>query len=191
MGKSYQHLLWEEISREKVQDCKIFDYYKAKRVSPSGYHSDITLLDSPNSVTVISIVENDEGEECFLMVRQFRHGTSEVTLEFPAGLVDAGEEPKVAALREFAEETGYFSDSIVELGHVCPNPAYLNNFNYTFLIKKPEYRGLEKFDSGEFLELVKYPVKDFDRLVGEGEFANGMMMISYLFYLKWLRGASK
>lgn len=183
--ENYEHLKWKEISREKIKDCVIFDYYKARRVAPNGMEMDVTLLDSPDSVTIISIVKNEDGVDCFLMVRQFRHGNEEVVLEFPAGLVDAGEKPKDAAMREFSEETGYVGKSAIELGKVCPNPAYLNNLNYTYFIEEPVYKGLEHFDSGEVLDLVKVPIKEAHEKIGEGELSNGMMMISYLFYLKW------
>eukprot|EP00927_Polykrikos_kofoidii_P075276 TRINITY_DN71393_c0_g1_i1.p1 TRINITY_DN71393_c0_g1~~TRINITY_DN71393_c0_g1_i1.p1 ORF type:complete len:270 (+),score=43.00 TRINITY_DN71393_c0_g1_i1:70-810(+) len=42
-----------------------------------------------------------------LLVRQYRPAVDCFTLEFPAGLVDEGELPEVAALRELKEETGY------------------------------------------------------------------------------------
>ena len=43
----------------------------------------------------------------YILVRQFRPPTGGYVLEFPAGLVDSGETPAEAALRELSEETGY------------------------------------------------------------------------------------
>ena len=37
-----------------------------------------------------------------------------ISVEFPAGLIDQGESPEQAALRELAEETGYGSEASPE-----------------------------------------------------------------------------
>ena len=42
-----------------------------------------------------------------MTVKQYRPPVDAYTLELPAGLIDAGEEPSTAAVREFLEETGY------------------------------------------------------------------------------------
>lgn len=42
-----------------------------------------------------------------LLVLQFRPPLNRVTVELPAGLIDPGESPEVAAVREMKEETGY------------------------------------------------------------------------------------
>ena len=42
-----------------------------------------------------------------ILVRQFRPPVDSFTIELPAGLVDKGETPEQAALRELKEETGY------------------------------------------------------------------------------------
>jgi 8-oxo-dGTP pyrophosphatase MutT (NUDIX family) len=69
-----------------------------------------------------------------VFVRQFRHGTQEMTLEIPGGMVDADDaSPATAARREMVEEAGYDSPTIVSLGVVTPNPALLTNRCHTFL----------------------------------------------------------
>lgn len=42
-----------------------------------------------------------------VLVKQFRPPVNRLMLEFPAGLVDSGEAPEAAAIRELKEETGY------------------------------------------------------------------------------------
>ena len=42
-----------------------------------------------------------------IVIRQFRPPTGRLVYEFPAGLINPDEDPKVAAVRELKEETGY------------------------------------------------------------------------------------
>ena len=53
----------------------------------------------------------------YILIRQFRPPTDSYILEFPAGLVDPGENPETTATRELLEETGYVG--IVE--NISPN----------------------------------------------------------------------
>ena len=43
----------------------------------------------------------------YVLIRQFRPPANAFVLEFPAGLINEGEDPEVSALRELKEETGY------------------------------------------------------------------------------------
>ncbi len=126
------YLKWKEISRNKLLDCRIFDVFNVKRESEKGIRGDFCLLNAPDWVTIVPLLKNPSGEDSFLMVKQFRHGSGEITLEFPAGLVENGENPSDAAARELLEETGYKAGTLIEAGKVNPNPAFMNNSFITF-----------------------------------------------------------
>ncbi|WP_169305312.1 NUDIX hydrolase [Coraliomargarita akajimensis] len=71
------------------------------------------------------IARTVEGE--LVMIRQFRWGADELTWEFPGGIVDEGEDPVVAGVRELREETGYVGENARLIGQCSPNPAILDN----------------------------------------------------------------
>ena len=52
------------------------------------------------------------GQPSVVLVRQFRPPLDAHTIELPAGLVDAGETPATAALRELKEETGFIGKAL-------------------------------------------------------------------------------
>lgn len=123
---------WETVAHEKLQDCRVFEVYRKTSRSPrTGREHDFYRIDAAEWVNVVALTEDDE----FVMVRQFRHGNDEITLEIPGGIVDPGESPAEAAARELLEETGYRGAAPVALGLVNPNPALFGNGCHTFLIR--------------------------------------------------------
>ena len=184
--KTDKKLLWKDIERKKLQSCRIFDLYEVKRISPVGRERSFFLLDAPDWITVIPVLKNDEGIECFLMVEQFRHGSSKLTLEFPAGIVDKDESPENAALRELKEETGYRAGKITELGAVSPNPAFMNNSTYTFAAFDLELTDIQHLDDDEFIHFHLIPVSTVEKEMGTGRYSNGVMMMALAYYKRWL-----
>ena len=122
--------IWPLLEEETLQDCRIFNVLRARARSPrTGQAHDFYRIESVDWVNVVPLTLDDQ----VVMVRQFRHGSREVTLEIPGGMVDPGEEPAAAAARELLEETGYRAGDVVSLGRVSPNPALFDNRVHTFL----------------------------------------------------------
>ena len=86
-------------------------------------------IESAEWVNVVALTPEDD----LVMVRQFRQGSREVTLEIPGGLVDPGEQPITAAGRELLEESGYRAGRIESLGSINPNPALFANRVHMFV----------------------------------------------------------
>lgn len=59
--------------------------------------------DKPDAVVIIA---TDEADERILINKEFRMAVGDWVYNFPAGLIDPGEEPKESAARELKEETG-------------------------------------------------------------------------------------
>jgi 8-oxo-dGTP pyrophosphatase MutT (NUDIX family) len=66
--------------------------------------------DSVDAVVILAILKydtSDPSKDEIVCVKQFRPPVDAYTIELPAGLIDANEDPATAASREFTEETGY------------------------------------------------------------------------------------
>lgn len=122
---------WETLASRLLGDYRIFRLWEQTRRSPrTGLAKPFYVLESGDWANIIPLT--NDGNVVF--VRQFRHGTQEMTLEIPGGMVDADDvSPATAARREMVEEAGYDSPTIVSLGAVTPNPALFTNRCHTFL----------------------------------------------------------
>ena len=87
------------------------------------------VMDFPNWVNVIAITKDGD----FVMIDQYRHALGETHYELVAGVVDEGETPLQAAMRELSEETGYEGGEWQAFMQLSPNPTNHTNMSYTFL----------------------------------------------------------
>jgi 8-oxo-dGTP pyrophosphatase MutT (NUDIX family) len=92
----------------KRDNSPLFSLLDASVVAPEGYRLPNVVFIRGNAVIVVPQVINQEtGEERFLMVRQRRIGSGGLSLEFPAGMIDhEGDDPAEVGSRELFEETG-------------------------------------------------------------------------------------
>jgi ADP-ribose pyrophosphatase len=182
---------WKERKRKLIAPCRIFDLYQVQRRSPEGKEGSFYLLDAPDWVTVIPFTgsreELQEGKGSFLMVEQYRHGSDSVTMEFPAGTVEPGEDPGICALRELEEETGCRAGQLIELGSVNPNPAFMNNSVTFYLALELGKPGQQNLDEHEEIALHYHPFAEVLEKMGSGTWNNGVMMIA-LAFLQRFRG---
>jgi len=121
---------WTVLSSEQLLDCRIFRIERTLARSPvdRSVH-EFFRIRSVDFAHVVPVTENDE----VVMVRQYRHGSGEMSLEVPAGLIEPSEDPAAAAARECLEETGYATGELRSLGMLRPNPAVFANNLHTFV----------------------------------------------------------
>ncbi|MCA1567353.1 MAG: NUDIX hydrolase [Acidobacteria bacterium] len=170
-------LSWRRLSSEIVADCRIFRVRRDVSVSPHrGSDHDFFVLESPDWINIIPLTANDE----VVMIEQYRHGSEEVTLEIPGGMVDAGESPQAAAAREMLEETGYAATrEVVSLGKVRPNPAIHDNWIHTFLARDVRLRQKPVIESTEHTVVRLVPLADIPRLIADGTINHALVVVGF------------
>lgn len=186
-----EKLFWEEIERTELLDGSIFSVRQVRRRSSDGREGNFILLDAPDWVTVIPVLQGEGDDEGYLMVEQFRHGSGQVTIEFPAGTVDEGEGPRETAFRELLEETGYEAGSMTALGSISPNPAFMNNKVHFFLATELRKVGGQDLDTHEQIHCRAISARVVHSEMGSGQFDNGVMLMALQFYQRLKDGRGK
>ncbi|XP_005095949.1 ADP-sugar pyrophosphatase isoform X2 [Aplysia californica] len=108
-GKS-EHISTKEVARGKwvVLNNVTYKDPTGKERSWEAIGRTTKCKGEADAVGVIAAF-NDPSRKCrcVILVRQYRPPLKAYTIEFPAGLIDAGETAAQAAVREMKEETGY------------------------------------------------------------------------------------
>ncbi len=172
-------LPWSMAGRKKELENRIFSVETRTMISPtSGREHDFFVLEAGDWVNVIPVTPDGQ----VVLVRQFRHGTGEMTLEIPGGLIEDGQTPEQAAARELLEETGFAGRSLKLLARVRPNPAILTNWCYMFLACGVEKTAGTHWDETEEIEVVLADLAAIPEMVKRGEIDHSLVLSAFLFF---------
>ncbi|RKF64773.1 putative Nudix hydrolase P35G2.12 [Golovinomyces cichoracearum] len=122
-----------------------------------------------DAVGIVAIIDLPSGPEIVLQ-RQYRPPVNAVCIEIPAGLVDEGETPEQAAVRELKEETGYVGEASMPTSIMLngtnsySNPGFCNTnlkmIHMTIDMNKPENQNPQpELEENEFIEVFTLPLK--------------------------------
>lgn len=133
---------------------------------PNGKPGMREVCEHPGGVGVLPI-DNDGN---IILVRQYRYPFGEMVLEMPAGKRDHGpaEDHYGCGVRELKEETGCTADEMVYLGAMYPSPGILTEVTHLYAARGLR-QGEVQPDEDEFLELVRIPIAEVERMIADGE----------------------
>jgi 8-oxo-dGTP pyrophosphatase MutT (NUDIX family) len=170
---------WKRMSSKIVGSFRIFSIREDRYQLPRhDREAPFYILESNDWVNVIPLTEAGE----VILIRQFRFGTEEVTLEIPGGIVEAGHTPLQAARNELLEETGFQAEQWDYLGFVHPNPAFLNNRCHSFLARGVRKVAETRLEESEEIEVIKIPYEEIKNLIDKGTISHSLVICAFHFY---------
>lgn len=175
---------WKLLDSEFLVDAPWLKVAKEKcELSNGKIIDDFYTLWQPDWVLILA--RTCDGK--WVMTHQYRHGTGEIALEFPAGIIDKGETPEQAAIRELQEECGYSIDErnsskIQYLGNFPVNPDRHRGRFHVVFIDDVIPAGNAHFDDTEEIECSTLSDEELQSKMANGEFRHPLQMAGYL---KW------
>ena len=163
------------VSEKEIYRGNIIDVDLLTVTLPDGREATRDIVRHPGAAAVIPL--NEKGE--IYMVRQFRKPLDAVSLEIPAGKLDAGEDPVICAGRELKEETGLTAEKLTFLVSLHSTPGFSDEVIHLFAAT-----GLKEGDScadeDEFITTEKYSVAELIDMVLKGKITDAKSMIGIL-----------
>jgi 8-oxo-dGTP pyrophosphatase MutT (NUDIX family) len=148
------------------------DHY---RFEPTGIDAPFVVCESGDWVLVLAITPDGQ----LVLARQFRHGVREAVLEVPGGIVDPGESPVAAGLRELAEETGYTAQRAEYLGRLLPNPALNTAHLHVVLAEGCRPAGTRHLEPLERIDVTLRPLDDIPAMIRSGELRHALVIAAW------------
>ncbi len=154
----------KKIESRLVYEGKILRLHVDTVELPNGKQALREVADHPGGVAIVALDEQDN----VLTVKQYRYVFSRVMEEIPAGKLEAGEDPRDAALRELREETGAEPARFTDLGPIIASPGAYGEVLYLYLAEGLRF-GAQSPDEDEFLDVIRTPFDKMVRRVLDGE----------------------
>lgn len=170
---------WDSIENEVVGEYDAFSVRRHVMRSPrTGDLHAFHVVDVPMCVQVIPFTPDGR----VILVEQFRQGVQRVSLEFPAGVVEDGEDPVGTAVRELEEETGYRAEVAELLGDFDPDPAIQSNAIKIIVARGCRADGAQDQDDGEDVEVRLVAVDEVGALIDEGRIRHAASISAWHLY---------
>lgn len=150
------------IKTEKIFDGKIISLQVDDVKLPNDKTSKREIVKHPGAVAIIAITDDNK----ILFVKQYRKPLERSLVEIPAGRIEINEDPKVTAIRELEEETGYTTKDVQYVTSFYTSPGFADEIIHIYFSNEltqltTEVRG----DEDEFVEVLELTLDQANELL--------------------------
>jgi ADP-ribose pyrophosphatase len=154
------------LSSQKIYEGKIISLRLEEVELPDGNRAKRELVQHPGAVALIPIT--NEGK--IILVKQYRKSLNRSLIEIPAGRIEVGEDPKITALRELEEETGYGAREVTYIQSFATSPGFADEIIHLYLAENLyEIENPAAGDEDEFIELLEATIDEAEQMVAAGD----------------------
>lgn len=176
---------WDILHDSLHADCTVFQVHRQRCKHPhDAREGDFFVIRCADWVLGLPVTRDGR----LVLVRQYRFGTGNLSWEPPGGVLDAGEDPVSAAVRETREETGYLAPAAVLMGSCSPNPAILGNRAHFVLLEDCAPGAELDLDANEEIEVGLFTGDEAVAMILDGRIHHAVA-INAIFHLRAARPA--
>jgi ADP-ribose pyrophosphatase len=170
---------WKQISSDYIHKETWFNLRRDRLLKGNGEEMyPYYVLEYSTWASVFPVTA--EGK--IILLKQYRYGVGEWSIEVPGGIMDPDEtDPLEAGRRELLEETGYSCGDIREIAKVAPNPATANNWMHIYFATGCTLTHAQAFDPHEELEVFLADVDEVKALLRDNKIIQSLH-VSAMFY---------
>jgi ADP-ribose pyrophosphatase len=170
---------WVRESERTLVSTRVLDLRSEHFRHPvRGTEKDFVIIHAPDWVNVVAVTK----ESRIILVRQFRFGINTLSLEIPGGVIEKGEDPVAAGLRELSEETGFGGGRARLLGSVNPNPAIQDNRCHFVLVEDAVPTDPMKWDDDEEIQVSTASVAETLALARSGGITHSLSVAALMLF---------
>lgn len=166
------------VSRRLIRRGAKFNFEVAEVRSPGGKVLEREVVRHPGAVVVLPLLETPRGPRVVL-IRNWRISLEQWLVELPAGTLEAGESPQIAAGRELAEETGYEAATVTPLGRFHTSPGMSDERMWAY-VATGLTRGAQRLEADERVTVLDVPAAEALAMVRRGEIEDAKSMLTIL-----------
>ncbi|MDD7592962.1 MAG: NUDIX hydrolase [Peptoniphilaceae bacterium] len=171
-----QEAIERTIKSEDIYEGRIVRLRVETVELPNRAYAKREIVDHAKGVGIIAVHDGDQ----MYMVRQYRCAVKERLLEIPAGLVEPGENPQEAAMRELEEEVGQKATKMTYLLDSYASPGFTNE-KLSLFIAEGLTPSEQHLDDTEFLDVESHSIEELYRMVMNFEVVDAKSIIAILF----------
>ena len=170
---------WEKRGERLLATTRVFDVRSVQFHHPvRAVEREFVVIAAPDWCNVIALTPDGR----LVLVRQFRYGVNDFSLEIPGGMVDPGEDPVQAGVRELREETGFVGTNARLLASVHPNPAIQSNRCHVVLVENVAPSVEQAWDHDEEIEVLTAAVDDVLAWARAGKITHSLVVCGLMHF---------
>lgn len=178
-------------SSKRAFHGRVFDVYSDRIAEPGGIPHIKDVVRHGGSAVILPVqypISSDgiQLEPQILLERQYRHAAGKYLMEIPAGRLEPGESPLIAAKRELTEETGFHARRWSKLVRYYASPGFLAERMEIYLAEDL-IPGPDSPDEDEIIHYKFFPLSKVLAMIASNRIEDAKTMLAVLFFEKRLQ----